>query len=356
MLDKFSSKIQKQIIVLLFSLPSFLLANQPSWLDLPKDSLTSLSYLKNEETSEIDKLISEYHFIPKTDPLKILERIVYLKTIEQKLFDQITPKLSKKNKKFLKNIYETAKEKRIYLENLENLRFNLTSNQDYLNHYFYDISKNCDNWIPLFLCNQRKYDSTLRIYWGEYILGVLDPCHRFLTTYFDLWRQIDPENLDYFLFFIWLEGQNVPFDITRVYFFTEEEKNAKEIVQKQGKLCLKITDDFFSSSQKECLFIIDLEEKIFVTEGTREIRHDSLSLGKPVIAAGNIIIQEGVIIRLGLESGHYQPTILHGIQLLTILRKKGIPLSSDIKIDFYHDNTQHSLCLKDFELLHKSFY
>ena len=330
---------------------SILLADKPCWLDLPKDHLENLGNFQCNEISEINNLVHEYHLIPKTDTSKIISRIEILKNIEKEIIIQCNKEVSRSSKKFLKNIYLASKEKRIYLEELELLRLKFVADPDYINHYFYTIPEGFDKGIPLFLFNRKMYDSTLRIYWGENFVEILDPCHRFLTTYFDLWREMNSGNQDYFSFFVWLEGQNLPFEMTSVHFFSEKEKSEKEIICINGKLCLQKTAEVFSCSKKdkEYLFVIDLDERLFLCEGSKEIRHDSLTFGKPVLSAGAMIIEKGDIVRLALESGHYQPSVSNGVQLLNILRKKGINISPEVLFDFYYNFEKCTLSIKDFD-------
>src|SRR5690606_18189140 len=197
-----------------------------------------------------------------------------------------------------------AEEKGEYLKGLANMQKSLTANPYY-------TAKLETNRNPLFLVNERKYDSKLRIYWGEYFLEVIDPCHRLLTSYHVLWLETNPVDKDYFSFFVWLDGQNVHFELTAMHYFTDAEKDPFEVHVRDGKLIQKMSGEALTCSQEnqEYLFIIDLDEKIYIAPGSREIRHTSLSHGKPVLAAGNIHVREGVIERLGLESGHYQPTL-----------------------------------------------
>lgn len=322
------------------------------WLDLPNDSLEKLGNV-TVSTTFVNQLIQQYHSIEKTDPSKLTIRISYLKEITDAILILVEQESDPRAKKFLNNIYLTAEEKERYLEALDAMRLKLSMNPDYIQAYMLDVEGISGNRTPLFLVNKRAYDSKLRIYWGEYYLEVIDPCHRFLTSYYDAWLATNPTNNDYFSFFIWLEGQSVHFEVTSVRYFSNSEKSQCEAFVKEGKLVKRINNEILTCCQKnkEYLFTIDLDERFYIVKGEKGIRHTSLSHGKPVFAAGNILIKEGIIYRLGLESGHYQPTLIDAKQLLDILHGYEVTFSPDAVIDFYHNEGVHTLTLAEFERL-----
>lgn len=329
---------------------------QVHWLDLPKDALEKIGNLSTPAPL-INQLIQQYHSVKKTDPSTIAIRISYLKEIANLLSKHIETESNLIAKKFLTNVCRTAEEKSRYLEALNDIRIKFITDPNYIENYVYDLAGNNPNKILLFLVNERRYDSKLRIYWGEYFLEVIDPCHRFLTSYYDLWLETNPLNKDYFPFFMWLEDQNVNFELTAVRYFTNVEKDQCEVIVKGGKLVKKMTGEVLSCCQEdqEYLFIIDLDERIYIAKGSKEVRHTSLSYGKPVLAAGNIIVKQGIICRLGLESGHYQPNISNGLQLLNMLLDHSAVFSLDAAFDFYHNGEKQTLLLADFmaKAIHK---
>lgn len=318
------------------------------WLDLPIEPLEVIGNI-DSSFSDINLLIQQYHKIEKSTPSNIPIRINFLNEIADLVSKKIKAVSNLKNRKFLNNIFNTAKEKSRYLLALEMIRTRAIADHQYIENYVFDVRKNATNHLPLFLVNMRSYDSKLKIYWGEYYLEYIDPCHRFLTPYHDLWLQTKPTNRDYFSFFCWLENQNVHFEVTSVYYLPNSKKAEYEVIVQDGKLHDK-TSELLNCCQddKEYLFLIDLDEKMYIFQGSKEIRHTTLSWGKPVLAAGNIIVSQGVIRNLGLESGHYQPNISNGKQLIEILLEKRASFSSDIMFDFYHNGEKLSLSLSDF--------
>lgn len=341
--------VQRLLLLLIFFGNFSCLSAKAHWLDLPRDPLEKIGGL-GSPLPLINQLIDEYHSIKKPDSSMLALRICYLKEIVDLLSKHIEKESNPRARKFLTNVRRTAEEKGEYLRELENMRRNFIVNPHHIENYAHDLVKLKTNRNPLFLVNERKYDSKLRIYWGEYFLEVIDPCHRFLTSYYDLWLETNPLDKDYFSFFVWLEGQSVNFELTVVRYFTDAEKDQCEVTVRDGKFVKKMTGEVLTCCQEEqeYLFIIGLDERIYIVPGSKEVRHTSLSHGKPVLAIGNINIREGVTYKLGLESGHYQPTPSDGQQLLGMLLDREVTLSLDTVLDFYQDGEKQSLSLADF--------
>jgi hypothetical protein len=60
--------------------------------------------------------------------------------------------------------------------------------------------------------------------------------------------------------------------------------------------------------------------------------HSSLLAGADVASAGMMRVENGALRELSNHSGHYAPTLIHVLQILQRLEKKGVPLTFDLNI------------------------
>ncbi|MFN7748095.1 MAG: hypothetical protein ACK5OO_04040, partial [Cyclobacteriaceae bacterium] len=122
---------------------------------------------------------------------------------------------------------------------------------------------------------------------------------------------------------------------TSVKYLTSEERNAYELfVSKEGKLVDKTgllfttegSSSVFASGQGKAIFVMDDNGRIFAskTQKVGEFHHSSFLGGKPVAAAGEIEVQQGVIKSISNRSGHYQPDHSFTNQFINELTTRGV--------------------------------
>ena len=300
-------------IIFRFIVASLLLFNHlaysipPPWIDIPNDNYGLIAPKKNESFHNLDKLVKEYHKIPKEKKELVVKRIESLKRIVCYLEICIKNEKSKIHFNFLNNILKIARNKLWYLNELHERQTKKEFSHKKLTAYHSDLTGLKSTYTPLILYNKRMYDSSNGQYWGEYWMETIDPCHRQLTPYYELWKtQRKGGTLDEF--FLWLETQTLSKDVPYLGFLSNEELAQIE-VQAQDGLMYRLSNGEkkivnYCNNKTEYIFNISIDEKLYLTPATKTVHHVSISHGKPVLGCGNMRVCDGKIIEIQLESGH----------------------------------------------------
>lgn len=207
------------------------------------------------------------------------------------------------------------------------------------------------NYIPLFLNNKTYFDTKLGISWGEFWLEAIDPGHRQLDN--QKYKWLLSHDKDPSPFFLWLEDQWINESDSTKYF------TSAELVSKKIRI---IDGIFYDHSNKkittlpsdEFIFIIDRNEDIYGAISSKSVRHVSLSLGKPIIAAGILHLEDGHLVKLESNSGHYLPTSQHALQLIDFVRLQGVQIEEFIPFALYKDLNKIETNVGDFEKNNRS--
>lgn len=338
-------------IFIAISLSSIALAKAPPWIDLPKDDYSKLALFEDERFVNLNDLIAQYHSIPKSSEDHLIERGQALQKVSNFLSDWIKEEKVKHRRYFLTNIERIASNKAWYLNELYTRYINQQFEWDYLKSYHLDLSEINTEYEPIYLVHRRLYDSNIGIYWGEFWYETIDPCHRLLTPYYDLWikRQIEPRSI--LSFFMWLEEQNLSRDIPYIEYLDQEQLKENQVVVNNEVLYLSkdltIPIDYCEEGE-EYIFSINLKEQLLLIPASKTIHHVSLSHGKPVLGSGNMTVSHGKITSIQLESGHYLPTLQDGLQILDIFKKIGISLDPSTPFTYYDSFGKHVLTVEEF--------
>ncbi len=317
------------------------------WIDLPNDSYIAVLGYETQNTIALDALIVEYNLIPKDQLITLSCRIKKLEKIINLIKDWTDRCLELiDKKKHLIWISEIARKKRNYLAQLLHIYENKLHEDESQSAYHTNISDLRDaSKTPVFLNNHRFFSLKMREYWGDFWFETLDPCHRRLTPFLDQWKILKETNIETQHFFLWLETQHIPKYIPRVTYLNGEELERRRIVIKEGLFWEKSDFDWtvanFNVPSKRYLFSIDLSGEIYVAEEKEGISHSSFTCGKPVIGGGLLQTNEGQLLSLALESGHYMPSLEIGHQILRIFEEKGARLPSNLEIIFFHDRNKY---------------
>ena len=79
-----------------------------------------------------------------------------------------------------------------------------------------------------------------------------------------------------------------------------------------------------------------------------EFHHSSLLAGEDVACAGHMK-NTAQMLKINLESGHYQPTTQHMYNAVKALKDKGVPLDLVIVVPVYGDKNKGTRCKVFFE-------
>lgn len=308
-----------------------------AWIDIPKE------YFLPKELSEnkyLINLVNKYHSIEKKDVNLLQKRISLLNLIKKEIKKNFCNKTDLIIS--LEHLYDMVLKKLWYLEEIY-----IIYKTPLPYKKFVDTPLIEKKFTPIFLSNQLSFDIKLPAYWGYSLLEAIDPCHRFLTGYYLHWKK-DSQNIP---FFLWLEDQEIPYYTTQIKYLHNYEllKNCLEI--HNGKLVHSINKQNanFNDKEKEYIFIITIEKTIIVVESSKNIRHTSISHGRPVLGSGALKINDGNLIYIDTESGHYQPTPECLLQAIKFLEENGAKLDFNmINVKYYFNNHIINESAKDF--------
>jgi hypothetical protein len=298
-----------------------------AWIDIP-----SCQFIDCTQSNDLQVLINRYHSIDKTKLELLNLRINLLDKIGQKIRLLKTRSNFKKSNNLVKlgHLLEPLIRKKLwYLQEIRKIYTNKN-----LFAKFTLVNKSNDQYKPIFLINKVLFDFKLPAFWGLYQLEVIDPCHRMLTPYYLKW-EAEGGNIP---FFLWLENQELSFRTLQMNFFSDKEVASSELKISKGKFKHVNSDKLvnYSEKDKEYIYILSTDKKLFVTVANEVVRHSSLSGGKPVLGAGALVIKDGNLSYIDLESGHYQPTAEVLQQVLVILEELGVKLDYvNLKVMYY---------------------
>ncbi|MDI1351175.1 MAG: hypothetical protein PSV35_00140 [bacterium] len=139
----------------------------------------------------------------------------------------------------------------------------------------------------------------------------------------------------------------------KTIFLTEQERAERRVIISNGqfkKNGINFDTSNMHSHKKEGFAAFTLnangELSVFVHNQMRDrFAHSSMNAGVPVVAAGEIKIENGVLKGITTHSGHYRPSLFNVYRLLEHFNAQGIDTSQAIVISF--TNPAHSL--KDLE-------
>ncbi|KRW98723.1 hypothetical protein PPERSA_00311 [Pseudocohnilembus persalinus] len=180
-------------------------------------------------------------------------------------------------------------------------------------------------------------------------LEVTDSKHRYgnaLKIYYEYWVNSDTKQD----FWVWLdgeegEGKNLSLEEfpreflerDKVLYLNEDERKQYEIYIEEGKF--KYTEskelvDTLKEIEKadekgKFIFVVSLEKKMYVGPKIRgNFHHSSFLSGAPVIGAGNLQIESGILKAVKPHSGHYRPTAEEFTFFINMLKEWGVSMDS----------------------------
>jgi len=337
------------VIISFTTLCSPLLAAPAKWVDFPRDELSQHAGFSSERFVKLHELAESYHSLEKSSFENLAKRIQALEEIRHFLEEWMREESFAQNV-FLKNIHEITINKSWYLNELKTIYSSSGESLEKQKAYHEEVVE-VGAYLPLILINSRHYDSKLGVFWGEYWLETLDPCHRRLASYHDIWKREAAKNHSFPPFFLWLETQDVSADIPFIAFYSEKERQKCRTQIRNGHLYCeepRKEDSLCDEGEKECVYIIDMNKELYITPASQSSRHISLSHGKAVLAAGTLKVKKGKITEISFESGHYLPSIEAGKQTIQILKELNVELHEEVEVKYYQHNSPHVTSLLNF--------
>jgi hypothetical protein len=121
---------------------------------------------------------------------------------------------------------------------------------------------------------------------------------------------------------------------TKVKYLSEAERKKYKLTIKDGRLHdsagelfdTKSASSVFPDGGGKAIFVMDEYGNIYASkmQAVGEFHHSSFLAGKPVAAAREISIENGVVKEITRRSGHYMPSEKHLNQFVTELRSQGV--------------------------------
>lgn len=312
---------------------------QYAWIDFPKCPLNLFLECKTKTLDAIHEQVQIYHSIPKSEFSFLKERIQCLLELEKMLKEVSLQSTKSYEIQFFLEMSDIARKKKWYLEKIMDfythadvyprMECELTNYQD-----LFDKSL-----VPIPLHNKMLYFPKKSAHWGLFWLEYQDPCHRKLDPYYMEWLDRKNKNNNLPDFFLWLEDQVVPFYCPAVEYFDEEKCDSFGVIAKNGKLYFDNTNSLLHSrlGVMDYMFVFDLQGKLFVLpqKDPNTMCHTSLTHGRPVLGAGSLIVEHGIIQEIISDSGHYLPKKQSLEQVVKLFNNIGIELIDNVKITFF---------------------
>ena len=342
-----------KITIFVLFIPFLLKANEqlkPSWIDLPSSTYLCHMDFSPPVKEKLSLDLDLYHSKDKCSIESIQERVDCLALILHDIDRWSEVELNPSDFAGFTLLKKIVCSKKAYLSQIQEIYEN-DHNQE-LEKYHRDISSAIHPDHPaLILRNERIYSLKMQGFWGDFWWESLDPCHRRLSSYLELWEKLCEQNPTTPPFFLWLENQHVPNSFPQVTYLEEEELPPYHFIISDGLIRHSVT-----SIPLDCepytrnIYVISLDEKLYISPPIEGIWHSSFSKGKPVLAAGVISVENGILRVLSIESGHYFPSFENGYQSITLLLKMGICFDETFQICFYENKKKYSVDVSSADL------
>lgn len=320
------------------------------WQELPESETFFTMMSVDESFNDLQLYLDTYHAIKKDD-LKLLDyRIGMLGKIISEC-DKLIVKgyESKYTQLSIVALRKISMSKKNYLAQIGKLYDFFDDDFNSVKHLFareyYPRSE-----MSLELKNSTFFSPHMESEMGFFWVEMLDPCHRPLYIYWKKWQKLGIKTP----FFLWLEDEVVDRNISRTNIISAHELDKYKIKIKSGRIHtvnssigMQIVNE--STEDREYLFIINLNDELLICEAKSGNRHVSISGGRPVLAAGNLWIKDGMLTKIFFRSGHYLPTLKNYKFTYRFLQDLGVNMTQIKTVDYYLDTTIVSQSLDEFK-------
>lgn len=146
-------------------------------------------------------------------------------------------------------------------------------------------------------------------------------------------------------FFMYLE-QNCDYDlIPQIEYFSDEKLEMSKILINDGKLYTS-DGNLLTTDDREFLFILGKNNEFYGCYSKKSVKHTSLSHGDSIKCGGAITVKDGNITSIGLDSGHYFPSLIYLNKLVYYLERSGVKVSKDTPVNYHENFVRKSITLE----------
>ncbi|GMJ12054.1 hypothetical protein like AT3G52870 [Hibiscus trionum] len=176
----------------------------------------------------------------------------------------------------------------------------------------------------------------------QHWIEAIDPRHRYghnLHIYYDEWCKADAGQP----FFYWLDiGEGKEADLEKcprsklqqqcIKYLGPQEREHYEYIVVEGKIMHKQTrnvlDTFKGLKEAKWIFVMSTSKKLYAGEKKKGMfHHSSFLAGGATLAAGRLVVEQGILKSISAYSGHYRPTDDSLDSFLSFLKENGVNLS-----------------------------
>ncbi|XP_038678467.1 IQ domain-containing protein IQM2-like [Tripterygium wilfordii] len=180
-----------------------------------------------------------------------------------------------------------------------------------------------------------KARNMVSLHWLE----VIDPRHRHghnLHFYYEKWLQCHSKEH----FFSWLDlgdGKKINLDECprlilqqrRVNYLGPMERKLYEVNIKDGKFLYKQTGELLHTSKDaKWIYVLSPSEMLYAGKKRKgTFHHSSFLAGGATIAAGGLVVENGILKEVSRQSGHYRPTEENLGDFISFLKENNVDLT-----------------------------
>ncbi|KAK8531923.1 hypothetical protein V6N13_131281 [Hibiscus sabdariffa] len=176
----------------------------------------------------------------------------------------------------------------------------------------------------------------------QHWIEAIDPRHRYghnLHLYYDEWCKADAGQP----YFYWLDiGDGREVDLEKcprsklqqqcIKYLGPQEREHYEYIVVEGKIIHKQTgnvlDTFKGLKEAKWIFVMSTSRKLYAGEKKKGMfHHSSFLAGGATLAAGRLVVEQGILKSISAYSGHYRPTDDSLDSFLSLLKENGVNLS-----------------------------
>ncbi|KAJ0249348.1 IQ domain-containing protein IQM2 [Hirschfeldia incana] len=188
----------------------------------------------------------------------------------------------------------------------------------------------------------------------QHWLEAIDPRHRYghnLHFYYNKWLHSQSREP----FFYWLDiGEGKEVNIVEkcsrlklqqqcIKYLGPMERKAYEVVVEDGKFFYKNSGEMLQTSSMEdsdskWIFVLSTSKVLYIGKKKKGVfQHSSFLAGGATVAAGRLVVENGVLKAVWPHSGHYQPTEENFLDFLSFLGENNVDIT-DVKMSPTDEN------------------